>query len=101
MWDSESLAAFKLALDLVRAKGIASKNRDGVEVLIHHTQQVSIEFTLAKHERPNGLNFRRHGDVKNFRVLDFIWTDGTMPLILAYRSGLWERLLQQELSYRR
>jgi hypothetical protein len=98
MWDRESLAAFKLALDLVKAKGTTSRNPDGVEMLIHQVEQVSIEFIPAKQERPNGLNVWRHGDVKSFRVLDVIWTDGTMPLILAYRGGEWERLLRQELS---
>jgi hypothetical protein len=97
MWDRESLAAFKLALEVVKAKGTAS-HRDGVEMLIHQVEQVSIEFIPAKQERPNGLNVWRHGDVKSFRVLDAIWTDGTMPLILTYRGGEWERLLRQELS---
>ena len=60
-------------------------------------KQVSIEFIPAKQEPPNGLNVWRHGNVKSFRVLDVIWTDGTMPLILAYRGGEWERLLRQEL----
>lgn len=45
----------------------------------------------------NGLNVGRHGDLKRFRVLDVIWTDGTMPLILTYRGGGWERVLRQEL----
>jgi hypothetical protein len=34
MWDRESLAAFKLALDVVK-EGIRSTSRDGVDVLIH------------------------------------------------------------------
>ena len=97
MWHRESLAAFKLALDLVKAKGIASKNRDGVDLLVLHTDQISIELTLAKHERPNGLSVWRHDDVKNLRVLDVIWSDGTMPVILVYRGGAWEKLLQQQL----
>ena len=97
MWDRESLAAFKLALDRVKAKGVAHQNPDGVETLIYQVEQVSIEFVPAKQERPNGLNVWRHGDVKSFRVLDVIWTNGTMPLILAYRGGEWERLLRQEL----
>jgi len=33
MWERESLAAFKLALDVVNAKGITSKNLDGVDLL--------------------------------------------------------------------
>ncbi|MBR1277694.1 hypothetical protein [Bradyrhizobium sp. AUGA SZCCT0283] len=89
---------FYAALDVVEAKGIASKSCDGVDVLIHHAEQVSIEWTLATHERPNGLNVWRHGNFRSFRVLDVIWSDGTMPLILAYRGGGWERLLRQELS---
>ena len=79
---------FYAALDVVEAKGIASKSCDGVDVLIHHAEQVSIEWTLAKHERPNGLNVWRHGNFRSFRVLDVIWSDGTMPLILAYRGGV-------------
>jgi hypothetical protein len=97
MWDRESLAAFKLALDVVKAKGIPNKSRDGVDVLIHQAEQVSVEWTVAKQERPNGLNVWRHGDLNSFRVLDVIWTDGTMPLILTYRGGDWERVLRQEL----
>jgi hypothetical protein len=73
MWDRESLAAFKLALDVVKAKGIRSKSRDGVDVLIHQAELVSIEWTVAKQDRPNGLNVWRHGDLKSFRVLDVIW----------------------------
>jgi hypothetical protein len=42
---------------------------------------------VARQERPNGLNVWRRGDLKSFRVLDVIWTDGTMPLILTYQSG--------------
>lgn len=56
MWHRESLAAFKLALDLVKANVVASQNRDGVEMLIYQVEQVSIEFIPAKQERPNGLN---------------------------------------------
>ena len=33
MWERESLAAFKLALDVVNAKGITSKNLDRVDML--------------------------------------------------------------------
>jgi hypothetical protein len=96
MADKESLAAFKLALGLVMAKGIASQNRDGVEMLIHQSELLSIAFTPAKDERPNGLDVWQHGD-RSTKVLDVIWTDGTMPLILAYRGGTWEKLLQQRL----
>jgi hypothetical protein len=96
MADKESLAAFKLALGLVKANGIASQNRDGVEMLIHQTELFSIAFTPAKHERPNGLDVWRHGD-RSTKVLDVIWTYGTIPLILAYRGGAWEKLLRQQL----
>ena len=96
MADKKSLAAFKLALNLVKAKGIAGQNSDGV--VIHQTEQFSIALTPAKHERPNGLNVWRHGDSRSFRVLDVIWNDGTMPMIFVYRGGDWERLLRQELS---
>src|SRR6266487_1772916 len=97
MVGKESLAAFKLALNLVKAKGIASRNSDGVEMLIHQTERFSIAFTPTKHERPNGLDVWRHGDFKNIKVLDVIWSDGTMPLILAYRGGTWEQVLRQQL----
>jgi hypothetical protein len=93
MADKESLAAFKLALVLVRAKGIGSQNRDGVEMRVYETELLSIAFIPAKEERPNGLDVWHHGD-HSTKVLDVIWTDGTMPLILAYRGGMWERLLQ-------
>ena len=91
------IAAFKLALDLVKAKGIASKNRDGVEMLLHQTEELSIAFIPAKDERPNGLDVWQHGD-RSAKVLDVIWTDGTMPLMLTYRGGPWEKLLRQRLT---
>ena len=97
MADKGSLAAFKLALGLVKAQGIASQNRDGVEMLVHEAELFSIAFTPAKEERPNGLDVWQHGD-RNTKVLDVIWTDGTMPLILAYRCGPWEKLLRQQLT---
>jgi hypothetical protein len=96
MWEREALAAFKLALDVVNAKGITSKNLDGVDRLTHQAEQVSIEWMIAKHERPNGLSVWRHCDTKNLRVLDVIWSDGTMPMILVYRGGAWEDQLRQE-----
>jgi hypothetical protein len=35
MANKESLATFRLALDLVKARGIASETRDRVERLVH------------------------------------------------------------------
>ena len=96
MYDKNSLAAFKLALGLVKAKGIASQNRDGVEMLIYQTELLSVAFVPAKEERPNGLDVWQHGD-HSPKVLDVIWTDGTMPLILAYHGGTWEKLLRPQL----
>jgi hypothetical protein len=95
MADKESLATFKLARDLVKARGIASQTSDRVEMLVHEAELFSIAFTPAKDERPNGLDVWRHGD-RNTKVLDVIWSDGTMPLILAYRCGAWEKLLRQQ-----
>ncbi|MET0705347.1 MAG: hypothetical protein ABWY82_00670 [Tardiphaga sp.] len=57
MADKGSLAAFKLALGLVKAQGIASQNRDGVETLVHEAELFSIAFTPAKEERPKVLTF--------------------------------------------
>jgi hypothetical protein len=94
MSDKEALAAFKLALQLVTAKGLASENRDGVAILVYETERLSIAFTPAKDERPNGLDVWRHGDGST-KVLDVIWTDGTMPIIVAYRGGAWEQLLHK------
>ena len=48
----------------------------------------------AKYERPNGLDIWRHGDADR-KVLDVIWTDGTMPIIVTYWGGAWEHLLKQ------
>ena len=94
MANKESLATFRLALDLVKARGIASETRDRVEMLVHEAELFSIAFTPAKEERPNGLDVWQHRD-RSTKVLDVIWTDGTMPLILTYRGGMWERLLQR------
>ena len=96
MANKESLATFRLALDLVKARGIASETRDRVEMLVHEAELFSIAFTPAKEERPNGLDVWQHRD-RSIKVLDVIWTDGTMPLILAYRCGPWEKLLRQQL----
>ena len=97
MANKESLATFRLALDLVKARGIASETRDRVEMLVHEAELVSIAFTPAKEERPNGLDVWQHRD-RSTKVLDVIWTDGTMPLILADRGGIWEKLLRQQLT---
>jgi hypothetical protein len=94
MADREALATFRLALDLVRDRGISSY-RDCVEMLIHQADLFSIEFTSAKEERPNGLYVWQHGE-RSIKVLDVIWSDGAMPLMLAYRSGTWEKLLRHE-----
>ena len=93
MADKESLEAFRLALALVKAKGNATEDRDGVKMSVYQTEQISITFIPAKEERPNGLDVRHHGD-QSTKVLDVIWTDGNMPLILAYHGGTWEKLLR-------
>lgn len=93
MADKESLEAFRLALAVVKAEGIAShQDRDGVGTIVYQTEQISIAFIPAKDERPNGLDVWHHGD-RSTKVLDVIWTDGTEPLILAYHAGTWEKLL--------
>ena len=97
MANKESLATFRLALDLVKARGIASETRDRVEMLVHEAELFSIAFTPAKEERPNGLDVWQHRD-RSTKVLDVIWTDGTMPLMLTYRGGPWEKLLRQRLT---
>ena len=74
-----------------------SETRDRVEMLVHEAELFSIAFTPAKEERPNGLDVWQHRD-RSTKVLDVIWTDGTMPLILAYRGGIWEKLLRQQLT---
>lgn len=93
MADKESLEAFRLALALVKAKGNASEDRDGVKMIVYQAEQISITFIPAKEERPNGLDVRHHGD-HSTKVLDVIWTNGNMPLILAYHGGTWEKLLR-------
>jgi hypothetical protein len=85
-----------MALKLVEAKGVPHENRDGVEILIHNIDRVTIVFTPAKDERPNGLDIWRHGDGDR-KVLDVIWTDGTMPVIVTYWGGAWEQLLKRTL----
>lgn len=94
MTEKESLEAFRQALAVVKAKGIASHHdRDSVGMIVYQTEQLSIEFIPAKDERPNGLDVWHHGE-RSTKVLDVIWTDGTMPLILAYQAGTWEKLLR-------
>ena len=95
MSEKEALAAFKLALKLVKAKGIASVNRDGLEILRYYeTDRLTIAFTPAKDERPNGLDVWRHGDGET-KVLDVIWTDYEMPMIVIYKGGPWASLLER------
>jgi hypothetical protein len=96
MSDREALTTWQMALKLVKAKGVPHENRDGVEILIHNIDQVTIAFTPAKDERPNGLDIWRHGDADR-KVLDVIWTDGTMPVIVTYWGGAWEQLLKRTL----
>ena len=38
---------------------------------------------------PSNRCWRTVGD-HSTKVLDVIWTDGTMPLIVAYHAGTWE-----------
>lgn len=92
MSDKEALAVFKKALALVKAKGVASQNRDGVAMLILETDRLKIAFTPAKDERPNGLDIWRHGD-GDTKVLDVIWQDFEMPTIVTYRGGAWDKML--------
>ena len=92
MSEKEALAAFKKALALVKARGLASQNRDGVAMLILETDRLKIAFTLAKDERPNGLDIWQHDD-GDAKVLDVIWRDFEMPMIVTYRGGRWAKLL--------
>lgn len=92
MSDKEALAVFKKALALVKAKGVASQNRDGVAMLILETDRLKIAFTPAKDEWPNGLDIWRHGD-GDTKVLDVIWRDFEMPTIVTYRGGAWDKML--------
>ncbi len=92
MSDKEALAVFKKALALVKAKGVASQTRDGVAMLILETDRLKIAFTPAKDERPNGLDIWRHGD-GDTKVLDVIWQDFEMPMIVTYRGGAWDKML--------
>ena len=79
MSDRAALATWQQALKLVRAKGIPRENREGVEMLIYKTEGLTA-YTPAKDERPNGLDIWRHDADR--KVLDVIWTDGTMPIIV-------------------
>ena len=81
------------ALKLVRTKGTPHENREGVEMLIYETEGLTIAYTPAKDERPNGLDIWRHDADR--KVLDVIWTDGTMPIIVTYWGGAWEHLLKR------
>ena len=92
MSEKEALAAFKKALALVKARGVASQNRDGVAMLILETDRLKIAFTPAKDERPNGLDIWQHDD-GDAKVLDVIWRDFEMPMIVTYRGGRWAKLL--------
>ena len=94
MSDRVALATWQQALNLVSAKGIPHENREGIEMLIYETERLTIAYTPAKDERPNGLDIWRHGDADR-KVLDVIWTDGTMPIIVTYWGGAWEHLLKR------
>ena len=92
----EALSLWRLALQLVEAKGVRSENRDGVAMLMCRTDTLTIAFTPSKDERPNGLDvWRRHGDGTGRKVLDVIWTDGTMPIVVSYHGGAWEWMLKR------
>ena len=53
------------ALKLVRAKGIPHENREGVEMLIHETERLTIAYTPAKDEQPQA---RRAAGLRLIRV---------------------------------
>ena len=76
----------------MKASGVVSQNRDGVAMLVLQTDQLKIAFTPAKDEQPNGLDIWRHGD-GDTKVLDVIWRDFEMPMIVTYRGGRWAKLL--------
>jgi hypothetical protein len=92
MSDKEALAVFKKALSVVRARGVASENQDGVAMLILETDRLKIAFTPAKGERPNRLDIWRHGD-SDTKVLDVIWQEFEMPMVVTYRGGAWDKML--------
>jgi hypothetical protein len=52
----EALALWRLALQLVEAKGVRSENCDGVATVICRTDSLTIAFTPSRDERPNGLH---------------------------------------------
>ena len=81
MSDRVALATWQQALNLVSAKGIPHENREGIEMLIYETERLTIAYTPAKDERPNGLDIWRHDTER--KVLDVIWSDGTMPIIVS------------------
>jgi hypothetical protein len=92
----EALTLWRLALQLVEAKGVRSENRDGVVTLICRTDTLTIAFTPSRDERPNGLDvWRRHGDGTGRKVLDVIWTNGTIPVVASYHGGGWEWMLKR------
>jgi hypothetical protein len=92
----EALALWRLALQLVEAKGVRSENCDGVVTLICRTDTLTIAFTPSRDERPNGLDvWRRHGDGTGRKVLDVIWADGTIPVVASYHGGGWEWTLKR------
>jgi hypothetical protein len=92
----EARALWRLALQLVEAKGVRSDNRDGAATVICRTDTLTVAFTPSRDERPNGLEvWRRHGDGTGRKVLDVIWTDGTIPVVASYRGGGWEWMLKR------
>jgi len=92
----EALSLWRLALQLVEAKGVRSENRDGVATLICRTETLTVAFTPSRDGRPNGLDvWRRHGDGTERKVLDVIWTDGTMPVVASFHGGAWEWMLKR------
>ena len=92
----EALALWRQALQLVEAKGVCSENRDSVATLICRTGMLTVAFTPSRDERPNGLEvWGKNGDGTGRKVLDVIWTDGTMPVVVSYHGGAWQWILKR------
>jgi hypothetical protein len=93
--DREALALWRQALQLVEAKGVCSENRDSVATLICRTGTLTVASHRPETKAQWSRGVGRNGDDTGRKVLDVIWTDGTMPVVVSYHGGAWQWILKR------